>query len=124
MRFSPHPHSAAETMEEPDLELVRNAVCAAIEARSLRSVARSIGMSPGGVTYFTEGAKPYLRTRRNLCLWYLRTGQSELRSTQEMLIDQLVASVPEFARDEARHKIRAIVDAGVTPNPPAECYLA
>lgn len=107
-------------MEEPDLELVRQAVIAAVEVRSLRSVARSIGMSPGGVTYFVEGAKPYMRTRRKLCSWYRRTGQCDLRSTQEMLIEQLVAHVPAGKRDEARHKIWVVVDAASIPNSPGE----
>ncbi len=96
-------------MEEPDLELVRNAVFTAIEVRSLRAVARSIGMSPGGVTHFLEGAQPYRRTRHKLVSWYARVGQGEARAVQDVLIDQLVETVPKFARAEARKKIEAVV---------------
>ncbi|HEX7049346.1 MAG TPA: hypothetical protein VF188_03955 [Longimicrobiales bacterium] len=54
------------------LDRLREAVAGGVEARSLRQVARDVGMSPTGLRKFLSGATPYSATRRKLERWYVR----------------------------------------------------
>lgn len=54
------------------LERLREAVAGGVESRSLRQVARDVGMSPSGLQKFLDGATPYSGTRRKLEQWYVR----------------------------------------------------
>ena len=68
----------SEMPREPDfsdasaIERLREAVRAMAENRSLRKVAREIGMSASGLKKFLEGAAPYSPTRRRLRRWYVQ----------------------------------------------------
>jgi hypothetical protein len=50
---------------------IREEARLAVEATSLRSVARAIGMSPMGLKHFLEGRSPYSATTRKLNAWYV-----------------------------------------------------
>ncbi|HEX5726795.1 MAG TPA: hypothetical protein VFX98_15070 [Longimicrobiaceae bacterium] len=50
---------------------IRSAVDEAVRARSLRSVARQVGLSPTGLRNFLNGRAPYSNTLRKLNAWYL-----------------------------------------------------
>jgi len=54
------------------LDQLREAVAGGVEARSLRQVARDVGMSPTGLRKFLDGATPYAATRRKLERWFVR----------------------------------------------------
>jgi hypothetical protein len=54
-------------------DLLRRAVRQAVEATSLRGVARELAMSPSGLQKFYEGATPLPLTRRKLERWYAAT---------------------------------------------------
>lgn len=58
--------------ERVPLDRLRAAVEGGVAARSLRGVAREVGMSPSGLQKFRDGATPYAATRRKLEEWYLR----------------------------------------------------
>jgi len=58
--------------ERVPLDRLRAAVEGEVAARSLRGVAREVGMSPSGLQKFRDGATPYASTRRKLEEWYLR----------------------------------------------------
>lgn len=58
--------------ERVPLDRLRAAVEGGVAARSLRGVAREVGMSPSGLQKFRDGAMPYASTRRKLEEWYLR----------------------------------------------------
>lgn len=58
--------------EHVPLDRLRAAVDGGVTERSLRGVAREVGMSPSGLQKFREGATPYSSTRRKLEQWYLR----------------------------------------------------
>lgn len=51
---------------------LRSAAAARVEATSLRSVSREIGMSATGLSKFLDGNAPYLPTLNRLRNWYLR----------------------------------------------------
>jgi hypothetical protein len=54
----------------PLVEAIRAAVRLAIEATSLRAVARAVDMSPMGLKHFAAGTQPYSATLRKLTAWY------------------------------------------------------
>lgn len=53
------------------VDAIREAARLAVEATSLRAVARAIGMSPMGLKHFLAGTKPYRATERKLTAWYM-----------------------------------------------------
>jgi len=55
-----------------ELERIRNALQAAVDSRSLRSVAESVGMSPTGLSNLLNGTQPYGKTMVRLREWYQR----------------------------------------------------
>src|SRR5688572_8265908 len=57
---------------DPFTTRVRAAAAARVEATSLRSVSREIGMSATGLSKFLDGNAPYLPTLNRLRNWYLR----------------------------------------------------
>jgi transcriptional regulator with XRE-family HTH domain len=58
-------------MEQPAKPAaLRNAAALEVEATSLRSVAREIGMSPTGLKKFLNGTMPYAPTLRRLRRWH------------------------------------------------------
>lgn len=62
----------APSREGRPLDRMREALAARVEATSLRSVAREVGMSPTGLQKVLGGADSYSRTRRKLERWYVR----------------------------------------------------
>ena len=62
-------------MSTPDrrtpVDAIREAARLAVEAGSLRGVARAIGMSPMGLKHFLAGTHPYRATVRKLTAWYV-----------------------------------------------------
>ena len=58
--------------EAVPLDRLREAVEGGVASRSLRSVAREVGMSPSGLQKFRDGATPYSATRLKLERWYVR----------------------------------------------------
>lgn len=85
-------------MEAADeLETVVEAVRVAVRLRSLRAVARQIGMSPTGLRGVLEGVSPYDKTRDRLRAWYAREqGLDSLpaAATADMILS-LVRGVPD-----------------------------
>lgn len=56
----------------PPVDRLREAVAGRVEDRSLRQVAREVGMSASGLQKFLDGATPYSSTRRKIERWYVR----------------------------------------------------
>lgn len=55
-----------------ELERIRTALQAAVDGRSLRSVAESVGMSPTGLSNVLNGTQPHGKTMARLREWYQR----------------------------------------------------
>lgn len=53
-----------------ELDEIREALRHAVHTRSLRSVAREVGVSPTGLYGVIKGAEPYSKTYEKLVLWY------------------------------------------------------
>lgn len=83
------------------LERVREAVAESVEARSLRQVARDVGMSPTGLQKFLAGARPYSATRRKLERWYVR---ESARYGGELSVGSALAALRVLAQDLPAHK--------------------
>jgi hypothetical protein len=63
-------------MSPPDgrapIEAIRHAAKLAVEADSLRSVAKQVRMSPTGLRQFLNGRAPYSATLRKLTAWFVK----------------------------------------------------
>jgi len=53
-----------------ELDEIREALRHAVHTRSLRGVARDVGVSPTGLFGMIKGAAPYSKTYEKLVLWY------------------------------------------------------
>jgi hypothetical protein len=95
-------------MPAPDrgktVEAIREAVRLAIEATSLRAVARAVDMSPMGLKHFAAGTQPYSATLRKLTAWYAvhqaEAGGFSVDSVRAALV-LLTEGIPESGRGRA-----------------------
>jgi hypothetical protein len=109
----------------PLVESIRAAVRLAIEATSLRAVARAVDMSPMGLKHFAAGTQPYSATLRKLTAWYAvhqaAAGGFSADSVRGALV-LLTDGIPESARDRATAAILddiAKLHAELGTRPPA-----
>ncbi|HEX2204448.1 MAG TPA: hypothetical protein VHG91_14150 [Longimicrobium sp.] len=86
------------------LDAIRDAARLAVEATSLRAVARAVGMSPMGLRHFLDGRRPYSATFRKLTAWYVthaaarhEHSEGSARAALALLLD----GVPEGRREAA-----------------------
>jgi hypothetical protein len=86
------------------VEAIRAAVRIAIEATSLRAVARAVDMSPMGLKHFAAGTQPYSATLRKLTAWYAvyqsEAGGFSVDSVRGALV-LLTDGIPESGRTRA-----------------------
>lgn len=99
----------------PTVENMRNAVADRIRSKSLRSVAREIGMSAAGLTKFLGGSAPYTPTLRRLRTWYVRhaavkTGEVQPADVAAALRVLLFDLAPEPRRKAASRVIEVMAD--------------
>ena len=94
-------------------KLLRAAAADRVEATSLRGVAREIGISPPGLSYFLEGTSPHTRTLEKIRAWHHRqvgpNGTSAVTACTALF--QLVAHLPHDERGAAIRMILTIVAA-------------
>lgn len=94
------------------IDRLREAVAMRVQATSLRSVARQVGMSPSGLHKFISGGTPYTRSRRKLFRWMQRERQNLHSDLSPEVVASAVAclltDVPPQRQDGA---VRALVDA-------------
>lgn len=116
LRSQPRPRSKGEGMRKPeeaelpettpalsggataqDLKRFRLALADAIDHSTLRAVARSVGMSPSGLTKFLDGTKPYGPTVERLREWYFRQAGMHQTPPEEIVgvLRRLVVTLPE-----------------------------
>lgn len=86
------------SLDEVGLAALRAVLTQQIETRSLRAVARQIGMSPSGLQKFLDGAKPYSATRRRMEQWYVR---ESARFTSPVSVESARAALAVLVQDFA-----------------------
>ncbi len=113
------------TPSEPvRVEVIREAVRLAVEARSLRAVAREVRMSPMGLRHVLNGRNPYKATLRKLTLWFITHG-GEAGAPLDVIraaIHTLLEGLPDSGRASGTHALLAVVEqmhrtAGTQPPP-------
>lgn len=85
------------------VDAIRHAAALAVEERSLRSVAREVGMSPTGLRQFLNGRSPYTATLRRLNAWYARHQLSRAGFTPDVArsgMSILLEAFPDGMRGE------------------------
>lgn len=80
------------------LEVLRAAVRQRIADAGLRSTARELGMSPGGVRKFVDGTQPYGPTVDRLLAWY---GEDDAARERRDKIAAFVGLIPDQRRAAA-----------------------
>jgi len=107
------------------VEAIRAAAKLAIEATSLRAVARAVDMSPMGLKHFVGGTHPYSATLRKLIAWYAvhqaEAGGFSAESVRAALV-LLTDGLPESARGGAVLELLDVVQkqhAEAGSRPPA-----
>lgn len=97
------------------VDAIREAARLAVEAISLRAVARAIGMSPMGLKHFLAGTKPYRATERKLIAWYVvyqaeSSGFSTetVRSSLEVLTEGIPVDKRGRSQDRLLRDLREI----------------
>ncbi|HEX8393590.1 MAG TPA: hypothetical protein VF665_14695 [Longimicrobium sp.] len=83
---------------QTSVDRLRDAVALRVQATSLRSVARQVGMSPSGLDKFLSGGTPYAKSRRKLFDW-LQRERSNLPSG--LAADGMAAALGSLVRDLA-----------------------
>lgn len=83
---------------QTSVDRLRDAVSLRVQATSLRSVARQVGMSPSGLDKFLSGGTPYAKSRRKLFDW-LQRERSNLPSG--LAVDGMAAALGSLVRDLA-----------------------
>jgi hypothetical protein len=96
------------------VEAIREAARLAVEAVSLRAVAREVGLSAMGLSHFIGGRSPYPATLRKLNAWYVgwaarRPGVTA--DTARASLAVLVNDLPEALRDQTAAKLLGTLSA-------------
>lgn len=81
------------------MPVLRRAVRAHLGEKSLRQVAREVGLSPTGLAKFLEGTRPYAATRQKLERWYVQ--QERTLAAPRLTADTAWAIVRVLVQDLA-----------------------
>src|ERR1700741_2084285 len=92
--------------------VIRQAAALAVEATSLRAVARAVGISPMGLRNFLRGREPYSATRRRLTAWFVINADRRPEHPEAAIrasLALLVEGIAEGVRDDAARELLAAV---------------
>ena len=94
---------------QTSIDRLREAVIIRVQATSLRSVARQVGMSPSGLDKFLAGGTPYQKSRRKLFDWLHRErnnlGADLTADGIAAALGSLVRDLPPERRERALHAL-------------------
>ena len=110
---------------QTSIDRLREAVTIRVQATSLRSVARQVGMSPSGLDKFLSGGMPYQKSRRKLFDWLHRErnnlGADLTVDGIAAALGSLVRDLPPDRRERALHALletlRGLYDTNTEPRP-------
>lgn len=90
--------------DESRIRAIRKRAALAVSKLGLRPVARQIGVTPMGLSYFLEGRNPQTQTLRKLNEWMVRHARdlpdystAAVASGMELFLENLPAAVREAA---------------------------
>jgi hypothetical protein len=93
---------------QTSVDRLREAVTIRVQATSLRSVARQVGMSPSGLDKFLMGGVPYQKSRRKLFDW-LHRERNNLGA--DLTADGIAAALGSLVRDLPPERRERALDA-------------
>lgn len=97
----------------PGVALLRDVVRQTVQASTLRSVAREIGVSAPGLGLFIDGAVPREKTLDKYRAWYLQTSTARAGSvsseTVHLALAVLLQSLPSDAQERTRSQLLRIL---------------
>jgi hypothetical protein len=93
------------------IDRLREAVTIRVQATSLRSVARQVGMSPSGLDKFLNGGMPYQKSRRKLFDWLTRErGNLGAEHTVDGVAAALASLVRDLPPDRREKALQTLLD--------------
>jgi hypothetical protein len=98
-------------MSEPDVEGIREMMRECLAHERLGRLADQVGMSSSGLRQFLGGSNAGLDTLRKVQAWSRRRAQGDGRSHQEVLLDQLMETVPAAVRPTLRREFATRLSA-------------
>ena len=114
-------------MSSPDrgvrVEVIREAARLAVDATSLRAVARAVGVSPMGLKNFIDGRNPYRATLRKLTIWYVGHGtegelsEDVVRAAMSLMLRGLPASSAQAGTDTLLRAVEEMYHRAGMPPP-------
>lgn len=93
----PRPPRHLGSREERELTSIRAALADDVMRRSLRAVAREVGMRPSGLKNFLAGTVPYAPTLAKVRAWYQRWRDGAGWSVED--VDQLIRRLLRWLPD-------------------------
>ena len=99
-------------MSDPDLEVVRAMLRERVGNQGLKLIAGQVEMSTSGLRQFLGGTRPIRATRRKVLAWRRRYVDGDLRTEDEVLVDELLAARPGALRPELRRRMLALLADG------------
>lgn len=94
------------------IDRLREAVTIRVQATSLRSVARQVGMSPSGLDKFLSGGMPYQKSRRKLFDWLSRErGNLGAEHTVDGVAAALASLVRDLPPDRREKALQSLLEA-------------
>ncbi|WP_420129255.1 hypothetical protein [Longimicrobium sp.] len=103
-------------MREPDVEGIRALIRECLAHEKLGRMADQVGMSPSGLRQFLGGSNAGLDTLRKVQAWFERRTRGDARSRQQVLLDELMETVPAAARESLRREFADRLSAAGAPS--------
>lgn len=95
------------------LSRLRDLLASRVEAGSIRSVAREVGLPPNGLDYFLKGGEPRAANRRKLEQWYVREAAHGTDGVDgeagEAALEILLRVLPPAYRKEGRERVLMVL---------------
>lgn len=95
------------------VEEIREAARLAVEATSLRAVARAVKLSPMGLRHFLDGREPYSATRRKLNAWFATQAGLRPEYADPVIrasLASMLEGIPEPRRDVAARRLLEMLE--------------
>lgn len=102
-------------MNDAELDAIRAMMRTSLDGKRLSRLAEEVGVSSSGVRTFLGGATPGREMERKVREWSRRHARGDGRTRQEVLVDELLETVPAEARPAIRPVILRLLSTAGAP---------
>ncbi|HEX2206555.1 MAG TPA: hypothetical protein VHG93_02675, partial [Longimicrobium sp.] len=101
-------------MDDTELNAIRAMLRECVASQGLGRVADQVGMSSSGLRQFLGGSNSVESTRSKVQAWSRRHLRGDGRTRQEVLLDDLLETVPAAARPALRREFARLLSTAAT----------